>query len=221
MSPITGLEDVLDPQTAEAWPLIATVAPRDAVLMGGTGLAVHLHHRISRDLDLFTSEEFDPEHLERQMMDVGLFATTLKAEGTLCGVLGATRVQFLWARGQKVLQPGKTIAGLTVGSLPDLFATKLKVIGDRGELRDYFDVMHIELHTGRRVEEGLQLYMARYGVEGTHPSIEAIIGGLGYFDDVTDDPYLLGAHGPGLRDEVIRYWTTRQPQIVASLDPRP
>jgi hypothetical protein len=29
---------------------------------------------------------------------------------------------------------------------------KLKVVGDRGELRDYFDLMVIEQRTGRMVE---------------------------------------------------------------------
>jgi hypothetical protein len=31
-------------------------------------------------------------------------------------------------------------AGILVSSLPDVFAMKVKVIGDRGELRDYFDL---------------------------------------------------------------------------------
>lgn len=129
-------------------------------------------------------------------------------------------MQFLWAQGQRVLEPPERVAGMAVGSLADIFATKLKVIGERGEMRDYFDVMRIEQHTGRRVEEGLQLYMARYGVERTHPSVEAIVLGLGYFDDVADDPYLTELHGSDLRSEVIRYWTARQPEIIASLDPR-
>jgi len=43
----------------------------------------------------------------------------------------------------------------------DLLATKLKVIGDRGELRVYFDVLTIERNTGHRVEGGLAVVIER------------------------------------------------------------
>jgi hypothetical protein len=40
-------------------------------------------------------------------------------------------------------------------------AMKLKVVGDRGELRDYFDLMTIEQRTGRTADEGLALFLER------------------------------------------------------------
>jgi len=136
MTDLADLADVLPKATADAWPSVASVAPADAVLMGGTALAIHLHHRVSRDLDIFTTDEFDPDEIEARLRRLGLFATTLKGEGTLNGVFNEAKVQFLWARGQCTLEAPTPVAGLPIGSLSDLFATKLKVIADRGELRE-------------------------------------------------------------------------------------
>src|SRR5439155_7633054 len=50
-----------------------------------------------------------------------------------------------------------------VAGIADLLATKLKIIGDRGELRDYFDLKTIEERTAYRVEQGIGLYVAATG----------------------------------------------------------
>jgi hypothetical protein len=214
------LLDVLPEETAQAWPLVAAVAPDDAVLMGGTALTVHLHHRVSRDLDLFTSTDFDPQELAARLSRHGEFAATTVAEGTLNGVLDRAKVQFLWARDQVQLEEPTPVAGLMVGGLADLLATKLKVIGDRGELRDYVDLMVIELQAHRRVEEGIELYLQRYGLDDTHPSVRSIVLALGHFDDVAGDPLLEAEQGPDLFDRTRRYWQRRQREVVAQLDRR-
>ena len=77
---------------------------------------------------------------------------------------------------------------------------QLKVIGDRGELRDYVDLMVIELQAHRRVEEGIELYLQRYGLDDTHPSVRSIVLALGHFDDVAGDP-LLEADADGIACE--------------------
>lgn len=220
MTTLDDLRGMLPDEAIEAWPHVAACTPDDGILMGGTALAVHLRHRISRDLDVFTSRPFEPRAIAEELSRRGRFAITSQEEGTLNGVFDRTKVQFLWADGQRVLDPGESVAGLTVGSVTDLIATKLKVTADRGELRDYFDLMAIEEQTGRRMEEGLSLYMARYDVESTHNSIDAIIRGFGYFDDVETDPYLTTEHGVDIFEKVAAYWRRRQPEILASLDPR-
>ena len=220
MTTLDELHEILPKTVIDAWPHVAAVTPADGVLMGGTALAVHLRHRVSRDLDVFTASPFDPDEIRRRLEKRGLFAVTAKGEGTLNGVFEATKVQFLWADRQRVLERPEAVAGMAVGSLSDIFASKLKVTADRGELRDYFDLMEIERRAGRRVEEGLLLYMARYHVEPTDNSIDAIIRGFGYFEDVEGDPYLATEHGEDVFDVVASYWRNRQPAILASLDPR-
>jgi hypothetical protein len=80
-------------------------------------------------------------------------------------VFSKTKVQFLHAdegAPQHLLATPAMVEGLRIAALEDLIAMKLKVVGDRGELRDYFDLMAIEQQTGRTVEEGLSLFLARF-----------------------------------------------------------
>jgi len=99
-----------------------------------------------------------------------------------------------------------------VAGIGDIFATKLKVIGDRGELRDYFDLMAIEQQSGRRVEEGLGLFMTRYHVPPDDSAVTHIVTALGYLEDVDEDDLL-----PVEKDAIARYWRKRQPEIVRNL----
>jgi hypothetical protein len=153
------------------------------------------------------------------LRSVGPFAVTLQDQATLDGVFSETPVQFLVAENQHRLEPTTRVAGIDVAGIGDILAMKLKVVGDRGELRDYFDVMQIEQQARRTVEEGLGLYMARYDVPREHVTIRHIVNGLGYFGDVGDDEAL-----PVSRDEIVEYWRKRQPELIRNLGrfpPRP
>lgn len=49
------LREVLPEDTARTWVLLRDHLPKSMVLYGGTALAAHLHHRVSRDLDFFSA----------------------------------------------------------------------------------------------------------------------------------------------------------------------
>ena len=213
--PSDRVREILPPDTAGTWDAIAPVVPPDAYLGGGTAIAVHLGHRVSRDLDFFFHHQsIDLDKLARRLNAVGPFAVTERSPGTLNGIFSATKVQFLHAdegRPQHLLEPPEEVEGLRIAGLSDLLAMKLKVVGDRGELRDYFDLMTIEQRTGRTADEGLALFVARFEPEYPEQAINHILLGLGYFDDVDPDDAL-----PVSRDQIVGYWTRRQPEIVAA-----
>jgi hypothetical protein len=207
------LSAVLPSDTARTWETIAPAVPKSAHLGGGTALAVHLHHRQSRDLDFFFDDPaLDLDALARGLRDLGRFAVTSRAVDTLNGLFSETRVQFLGAAGQTNLEPPVMVAGIQVLGLSDIMAMKVKAIGDRGELRDYFDLKRIEQLTGRTFEEGLGLYMSRYGVTAEDTSIMHIVNSLGYLDDVDEDELL-----PERKREIARYWVSRQREVLRSL----
>lgn len=213
MSLPAELARLLPEETAEAWERIAPVLPSGCKLAGGTALAVHLGHRQSRDLDFFFSDaSLDLDSLERTLSPCGNLAVIRRASGTLTCQLDGAKLQFLHAAGQRDLDQALTIQGIAVLSLPDVFATKVKVIGDRGELRDYFDLEQIERLTGRGIEEGIGLYMARYAVPQEDASIPHILQSLGYLDDVEEDDML-----PQSRAEIAAYWRRRQPEALRAL----
>ena len=207
------LRTVLPPSTRAVWGALVGNLPAGAYLVGGTGIAAHLGHRVSRDLDFFVGQPFDPQELARNLDQIDRFTPTQIAAGTLNGYLGETRIQFLDARGQFPVDPNIEIGGIPVAGLRDLLATKLEVIGDRGELRDYFDLLVLERDTGHRVEEGLAIVIERYRPDTPEAAILHIVRALGYLDNVADDPGL-----PGNRTEIEAYWSGRQPEIVRSLD---
>ncbi|HEY7961373.1 MAG TPA: nucleotidyl transferase AbiEii/AbiGii toxin family protein [Solirubrobacteraceae bacterium] len=213
MSLPVALRRIIGADTAEAWELVAPAVPAGCKLAGGTALAVHLEHRQSRDLDFFfNNASLDLGSVERDLAAQGEIAVTLRAAGTLnCQVAGA-KVQFLHAEGQRDLGEALSVAGISVLSLADVFATKVKVVGDRGELRDYFDLKKIEQLTGRGVEEGIGLYMARFGVGPRDGSIPHILQSLGYLDDVDEDEML-----PESKAEIEAYWRRRQPEVLRNL----
>jgi hypothetical protein len=184
---------ILPPDTALTWEAITPIVPSTAYLGGGTAIAVHLGHRVSRDLVFFFHRNsVNLEELITRLSEVGPFAVTERAPGTLNGIFSA-RVQFLHAdetRPQRLLESPTQVDGLHIAQISDLMAMKLEVVGDRGELRDYFDLMTIEQRRGRTVDEGLALFLERFQPEYPDQAINHILLGLGYFDDVDPDEAL-------------------------------
>ena len=197
--------------TAATWVKVAPLIPKSAYLAGGTGLTVHLHHRVSRDLDFMLERDEDLERLRRALEEVGRLGVTYQDDDTLNGLLDETRVQFLRAADQKVLRPATVVAGIRVASVEDILAMKLKVIMDRGEMRDYFDLMEID-RRAIPAEEGIALFLEKYNPRESDHLVATIVRSLGYLDDVADDPAL-----PVTRDAIQSYWISRQREVLANL----
>lgn len=210
------LREVLPTDSARAWAELAPILPSALYLGGGTAVAAHLHHRESRDLDFFYhAGAVDLEALRQLLDETGRFALTGEAPGTIRGLYGRTKLEFFHAdidRPRKQLRAPIEVAGLHVASLPDLAAMKLKVIGDRGELRDYFDLKLIEQEGGITIEDGLGYLLERFNVTREHASINHIVKALGYLDDVEEDKLL-----PVTKAELAAWWERRQAQLVKNL----
>lgn len=213
------LRATLAPGTAETWEALAPHLPASLYLGGGTAVAVHLRHRESADLDFFyhdSSVELD--QLADQLSGVGPFAITRRAPGTLRGLFADTKVEFLHAdevRPQVLLREPTEIAGLRVAALEDLMAMKLKVIGDRGEARDYFDVMSMDKRGAVTLEDGIALFLERYELAPSSEALPHLISALGYLDDVEQDDSL-----PLDKRALARWWQERQPRLVRELSHR-
>jgi Nucleotidyl transferase AbiEii toxin, Type IV TA system len=80
--PSDRVREILPPDTAATWDAITPIIPADVYLGGGTAVAVHLGHRISRDLDFFFHHgSVDLGELERRLSAAGPFAVTERAPG--------------------------------------------------------------------------------------------------------------------------------------------
>ncbi len=206
------LKDVLPGHTADAWEVLAGILPADAYLGGGTAIAAHLQHRLSRDLDVFFEEPPPLDDLEQALKDRGPTVTTRKGNGTLDCVFRDTKVQLLDASHCHLIESGTTLVGIRIAGLGDLMGMKLRAITDRGEHRDYLDLAAIELDGGRNVEEGMAYFVARFEPKDPSDAVISVLRSLAYLGDLEDDPALAVSI-----EELQDYWTGRVPQITRHL----
>ncbi|MGH9065230.1 MAG: hypothetical protein ACRD0L_14915 [Acidimicrobiales bacterium] len=181
--------------------------------MAGTAVSLHVGHRVSGDLDFFLDGPVDLAALEATLADRGPLAVTQRAEGTLSCILRSTKLQFLDASSQHMVDAIYVVEGIRVAGIGDVLASKLKVVVDHPELRDYLDIQVMEQRTGRTVEEGLGLFLERYRPVDPDAAVRNILRALVSFDDVPEDPAL-----EVTVEEMRLYWMERLPAIVAHLD---
>jgi hypothetical protein len=145
----------LDPQVgtlpsgqAALWPLLGDV-PEDFVLYGGTGIALRLAHRESRDFDFFSAESFGPTALLDQLAGLGRVTINEASPNHLViTTVGEVTLSFLGAmRLQSVAEPAIVEQnGIVVASIFDLAGTKAKALLDRSEWKDYVDIATLLRH---------------------------------------------------------------------------
>jgi hypothetical protein len=133
------LDALPEPQRA-LWPRLA-VLPPDAVLYGGTALALRLGHRASVDFDLFLPRSFEPGNMAREISALGSLDIVQSAPNTLSARVDGVWLSLFGVDLAAVAPPEVTSdIGLPVASLRDLGATKVQTIVDRAEARDYEDI---------------------------------------------------------------------------------
>ena len=204
---------ILPADTSNAWLALASHLPPELYLGGGTAVAVHLGHRESRDLDFFFHRPVDLGALEKLLGELGPFAVSHESAGTLKGLFGSTKIEVFDAAGLQQLAEPASVAGINVASLQDLMAMKVKVMAERGEMRDYFDVKAIDEEGGISVEEGIELYVARYAIDPNGDQIQHLFRAMGDLTDVEVDEML-----PIGKPELQSWWSARQVQVLRNSD---
>ena len=141
--------DVLPPAQQRLWPQLRPAADLGFVLYGGTAVGLRLGHRPSVDFDFFSHEPLDRAAITAALPFVAR-ATTLQDQGHtwVVNVPGGgahdehVKVSFFGTIAYgRVGEPEMTGDGvLRVASLDDLMATKVKVVLQRAEAKDYRDV---------------------------------------------------------------------------------
>ena len=149
--------DILPLPQRQLWLALASV-PNHFVLYGGTALALRLAHRASVDFDFFSSESLDAERLLRLPFAANAEVLQRQPDTLTLSVVTSEPVKVSFFGGidfGRVGEPERVDDGvLQVASTLDLFATKLKVLLQRVQSRDYRDVAAI-LRTGLALRDGL------------------------------------------------------------------
>ena len=179
---------ILPPAQQWLWPELRAAAELGFVLYHGTAIALRLGHRQSVDFDFFSARPLDREVLHAAFAFLARATVWQDRQNTLtvnvpCGdsETEGVKVSFFGSIGfGRVGAPDLTEDGvLQVASLNDLMATKLKVILQRAEAKDYRDIVAM-VNAGVDVSLGLSAARLLYGLNfQPSESLKAMV----YFED--------------------------------------
>jgi hypothetical protein len=153
------------------WPELRPAGKLGFVLYGGTAIALRLGHRTSVDFDFFSTRPLDRGAIRAVFPFVGRSLVLQDQPDTLTVMApgddaGGDSVKVSFFGGidfGRVGTPDLTADGvLQVASLDDLMATKVKVILQRVEAKDYRDVAAM-VSAGVSLAQGLAAARALYG----------------------------------------------------------
>ncbi|MCI5141071.1 MAG: hypothetical protein D3909_04950 [Candidatus Electrothrix sp. ATG1] len=158
-------------------------------LAGGTALSLHLGHRISIDLDLFTQDQFDSNALFESLRDSVLFRDNVAS----CSQTVNSLSMFIKTEGVEVkvdfirhhyslLVPVQRVDDIRIFSVQDIAAMKLNAIANRGSKKDFFDVH--SLLERFSLTELLAFFEEKYAQINSF----TVLKSLTYFDDAEGDP---------------------------------
>ncbi len=163
--------EVLPPVQQRLWPGLRPAAGLGFVLYGGTAIALRLGHRSSVDFDFFSSQPLARGALHSALPFMARSRVLQDQPDTLTVLVsgennGAPTVKASFFGGigfGRVGAPEVTEDGvLQVASLDDLMATKVKVMLQRVEAKDYRDVAAM-IRAGTSLARGMAAARVLYG----------------------------------------------------------
>lgn len=180
--------DILPVAQQRLWPELRNARNLGFTLYGGTAIALRLGHRDSVDFDFFLEQPLDREAIRAAFPFID-HSTTLQDQSNAWVVLvpcgdsarDNVKVSFFGTIGfGRVGEPEFTEDGvLQVASFEDLMATKVKVVLQRAEAKDYRDVAAM-INAGVSLAHGLASARQLFGSNfQPSESLKALV----YFND--------------------------------------
>lgn len=164
---------------------------KDFVLVGGTALALQLGHRISVDIDLFSSASFNENELADYLRAKYQFKLDFISKNTLKGEIDGVQLdciahQYPWINSLNLDE------NIRFASFDDIAAMKLNAIAGTGtRVKDFIDIAFLSCKIP--LNKMLEGYEMKYN---TNPIIS--IKAITYFDDVNFNEPIKMANGSKL-----------------------
>jgi hypothetical protein len=153
-------------------------------LAGGTGLAFHLGHRVSEDLDFFRTDDRDVLELHAVLAAHGDYETLQAADHTLTVLIQGTKLSFFRVRDPFLFDP-LPFRFFSIASIRDIALMKLAAVSGRGSRKDFADLFVI-LQDEPTLETYFDLLPRKYGP--SRFNTYHILKSLTYFDDAESEP---------------------------------
>lgn len=137
--------EALTPETREAFHRISRLPFIDSFyLAGDTGLALHLGHRFSVDLDFFSPAEdvVGPSQRDalRNLLNDPSLAIAIDTDGTFVASWQEVGVSFFRLPIYPLVQSPLLLEGISIATLEEIGAMKLAAIIGRGARKDMVDL---------------------------------------------------------------------------------
>jgi predicted nucleotidyltransferase component of viral defense system len=159
------------------------------LLVGGTALTLHYGHRLSIDLDLFTTEDFNQDSLISFLEENFTEFSYLNRNNPigLFGYIDDVKVDFI-KHPHPIIENPFSHDGIRLMSIPDIVAMKINAIMKRGLKKYFWDIA--ELLQYYTITDFIHFYTKKY------PSQQLLIAipqALVYFEDAEEgeDPVSL------------------------------
>jgi predicted nucleotidyltransferase component of viral defense system len=165
---------------------------KDFRLVGGTALSLHLGHRMSIDIDLFTDEPY--RSVDFEAIEIYLKNTFKYVEGDFGIIPGMGKSYLIGTDKDNVIkldvyysmdpffQPSIVEENVRMASVEEIIAMKVDVIQRVGRKKDFWD-LH-ELLGNYTIESMIDLHRQRF--EWTH-NAELILGNFTNFESADND----------------------------------
>jgi len=180
-------EEALDDDGRSAAAMLAEILGGAFYLAGGTGLALHLGHRVSLDLDLFSAEALlDAAERDRIIAALGGGARLriLESKDGTCHLrVGGTMVSLFRYR-YPLLEPAAEWRGFSVASLRDIAAMKVSAIVGRGSRKDFVDLYAVSGKLGLQAV----LEACKQKFVDHHDFVMQALRALVHFEDAEKEP---------------------------------
>lgn len=162
----------------------------DFLLVGGSALSLQYGHRISVDLDLFSSMNFDNQSFVR-MLEKSFKGFTYRNVNNPVGLFGyidKVKVDFVKYHHHPLIDKALVTEGIRFASIPDIIAMKVNAVMKRGVKKDFWDIAELLQHYN--IKDFISFYEKKY------PSQQLLISvpqAITYFDDAeeSEDPISL------------------------------
>ncbi len=176
--------EALTPPTQEAFRRLSRwEGIQDFYLAGGTGLALHLGHRFSIDLDFFSQDNDAVDFAQRAALRSLLYDPTLAItsdkDSTFTATWRGVGISFFRLDAYPLVQPVFLVEGIPLASVVEIGAMKLAAIINRGMRKDMVDLYFILQCVS--LEELFQVAAVKYAHIRAFPVMA--LRALSYFDD--------------------------------------
>ena len=161
----------------------------DFYLVGGTALSLMYGHRISEDLDLFSTTQFDNVEISDvlvQRFGDSLSIRTSSRFGIFCYINDA-KVDIV-RYPHPLIRPTLAVEGIRMVSMEDIVAMKVQAVLGRAKKKDFWDIAELLKHF--TIDDFIKFHKEKFATQNLFITVPQAIS---YFADAdeSEDPISL------------------------------